>query len=316
MGAAPEGAGDGAAQRVVWRFVDGKAGHDSQSLGLVRALERLRPVAVRDLAPPPVWRCLGVWFGGRVPDWAGLPAPDLVVGAGHATHWPVLAARRAAGGRAVVLMRPSLPVRWFDLCLAPEHDRVPERANVLRTLGPLNAIPPGAGGRSADRGLILVGGPSDHYGWDGEALVWAVRRLAEARSRIRWTLTTSRRTPEGFAEALSGIGAANLTVVPCGETGPGWVAEQLGECSRVWVTEDSVSMLHEAVTSGARVGVLPMPGRANGGGRVASAVAALHRSGRVTLLAEVGPGWELPPPPPPLAEADRCAEEVVRRFGW
>ena len=39
-----------AASRVVWRFSDGKAGHDSQSQGLVDALQRHMDIECYDIA--------------------------------------------------------------------------------------------------------------------------------------------------------------------------------------------------------------------------------------------------------------------------
>ncbi|MDQ2694705.1 MAG: mitochondrial fission ELM1 family protein, partial [Pseudomonadota bacterium] len=111
-----------AAARVIWRFSDGRPGHDNQSLGLAEALARLMPVQVFTLAPLPPLPALAGLLTGRAPAALRLPAPDLILGAGHRTHLSLLAARRSRGGRAVVLMSPSLPLRWFDLCLIPEHD--------------------------------------------------------------------------------------------------------------------------------------------------------------------------------------------------
>ncbi|MEZ5579447.1 MAG: ELM1/GtrOC1 family putative glycosyltransferase [Candidatus Competibacteraceae bacterium] len=116
---------------VVWRFSDGKAGHDNQSGGLTEALARLRPVEIvtpQRLTPIAALLALA---GGRLTAWPDLPVPDLLVGAGPGTHLSLLAAQRRA--RAVVLMRPSLPLALFDLCLIPEHDTPPVRVNVLAT---------------------------------------------------------------------------------------------------------------------------------------------------------------------------------------
>ena len=89
---------------VIWRLSDGKRGHDSQSEGLVAALARLCsltshtiPVSTRHLTP--LLECALARFA----DGRSLPTPDLIVGAGRATHWPLLAARRARGGRTICL---------------------------------------------------------------------------------------------------------------------------------------------------------------------------------------------------------------------
>ena len=83
--------------RVVWRFSDGKPGHDNQSLGLVDALQRRTRIHNYDIpVQPGAGRHLLL---GRFPDGSLLPDPWLIIGAGHATHLPMLAARRAVAVR-------------------------------------------------------------------------------------------------------------------------------------------------------------------------------------------------------------------------
>jgi uncharacterized protein len=106
----------------IWRFTDGKRGHDNQSLGLAEALCRMRPCKVETIAISKGWPYLFHWLLAQFPDGRNLPPPDLIVGAGHATHWPMLAARRFRGGRIAVVMKPSLPLSWFDRVIAPAHD--------------------------------------------------------------------------------------------------------------------------------------------------------------------------------------------------
>ncbi len=104
----------------IWWFRDGRAGHERQAKALIDALGRLRPVTLLEAAP------LGLADVARAAArrlWPAEAPPDLVLGAGHDTPPSLLAARRARGGRAVVLMRPSLPLAWFDLCVLPRHDR-------------------------------------------------------------------------------------------------------------------------------------------------------------------------------------------------
>ena len=155
---------------VVWRLCDGKVGHESQSQGLAEALGRRVPTEYFDLGCLSPARALRAWLCGRFPPGEALPAPDLILGAGHRTHLNLLAARRARGGRAVVLMKPTLPCACFDLCLVPEHDDPPRHGKVLPTQGALNPIRPAAAA-SPERGLILIGGPSEHHGWDTAAIV-------------------------------------------------------------------------------------------------------------------------------------------------
>ena len=266
---------------------------------------------MHDIAAPPARAALGWWLAGIFPPGAGLPDPDLIVGAGHATHAALLAARRARGGRAVVLMRPSLPLAWFDLCVIPAHDRPPARPNVLVTRGPLNPLAPGE--RRGEEGLVLVGGPSAHHGWDGAAVLAAIGEVLAREPGRPWTVTTSRRTPPEFAEALRAALAGRARVVPWQETGPGWLPERLARAAVAWVTEDSVSMAYEALSAGAAVGLLPVPRRGRAG-RVVRGIDELVAAGLAVRLADWLAGAALRPPAEPLDEAGRCADWILTRW--
>lgn len=297
---------------TIWRLTDGKAGHEKQSLGLARALGRLAGASCHDLRVGSGAAALRDWLLGRFPAGRGLPDPDLILAAGHATHLPALAARHARGGRIVVLMRPSLPLALFDLCLIPEHDRPPQRENVVATRGVLNAV---STCRKKDpaRGLILIGGGSSHYRWDSAAVIEQVGRITTATPGVSWRLTTSRRTPADFLHLLSGRPAPNLEVQPHTQTPPGWLEEELGACAQVWVTQDSVSMLYEALTAGCGVGLLRLaPVGAHG--RLKRGIRQLLDARWVTPYEDCRPGEPLPPPPQPFNEAERCARLILERW--
>jgi mitochondrial fission protein ELM1 len=207
-------------------------------------------------------------------------------------------------------MRPSLPLRCFDLCLIPEHDAVAERDNVLQTRGALNTVRPGAG-QDPQTGLILIGGPSAHYAWDGAMLTEQLGAIARQDPR-HWTVTTSRRTPPETVALLERLACDNLQLMPYGDTAPGWVHEQLRGVAAVWVTEDSVSMLYEALTAGVACGLLPVPAR--GVSRVQRGVQRLLADGMLSTFADWQAGRPLLPPAQPLDEARRCARWIVERW--
>ena len=295
----------------IWILSDGKAGHENQSFGLAEAIGRLRPVTlstIRTGSGGPLSKLRAAWRES-----AGLPAPGLLVGAGHATHLPLLALARRHGVPCIVMMKPTLPGMFFDLCLVPEHDLRggdPPR-HVIPTLGALNRVPP-PGGRPRHGGLILIGGPSSSHGWDAAAIREAVGAIVEAGKDRPWRVTDSRRSPEGTLASLSAACPA-LAAYPHGDTGRDWLPQRLAEAAEVWVTEDSVSMIYEALSSGARVGLLPVPSLKKAG-RVARGIAKLAEEGFVTRFADWSPAAGLAAPPRVLREADRCAAIVIERF--
>lgn len=139
----------------------------------------------------------------------------------------------------------------------------------MLTRGTINQVVAGSGGKPGK--LILIGGLSAHHAWGGDTVI---ERIAQATDRGRWLLGDLWRTPEQFLDKtcrhLQGV-----TVLSHLETPPDWVPEQLHQAKDVWATEDRVPMIYEALTSGARGGLLPVPqikagfraGRRAGGGR-------------------------------------------------
>jgi mitochondrial fission protein ELM1 len=293
----------------IWRFTDGKRGHENQSLGLAEALCRLTSCHVETLPVSGGWLNVFTWLAGRFPAGENLPKPDLIIGAGHATHWPMLAARHAHGGKIAVLMKPSLPLSWFDWVIAPAHDGLAESDSSLVTQGPINRIQPGSA-QNSGQSLMLVGGPSSEYGWSETALLKQVHLIALHKPEINWQLTTSRRTPPGFLDNLARLGLSNVKAVAHDAVATDWLPVQLAQSAQVWVTPDSASMVYEALSSGAAVGCFELPYAKPG--RVARGLEKLVRAGRLTAFSDWERSGELRPNDQPLNEAGRCARLLLQ----
>ncbi|MGB6219461.1 mitochondrial fission ELM1 family protein [Haloferula sp.] len=290
---------------------DGKPGHENQSRGLAEALGRLTKTEVTILPVKKRHLLASLFSSGELHD--EIPRPELIIGAGHAVHGRMLAIARRNDIPSVVLMKPTLPSNLFDLCLIPRHDlkgRKP-RVNMIATRGALNRVP-SPDERPRNGGLILVGGPSGSYGWDSRAISTAIRIIVKACGERPWRVTNSRRTPEGELESLAKNCPALITH-PHASTGRDWLPERLAEAAEVWVTEDSVSMIYEALSSGARVGLLPVP-RLKPDGRVARGIDELIADRYLTPFDHWEPSNPLPEPPEVLRESERCAVEVLKRF--
>lgn len=273
-------------------LTDGKPGHAAQLRGLAEAVGRRTDVEVR-------WH--DVADGGRA-DFAA----DWVVGAGRRTHWQLLTESRRRGARSVVLMNPSLP-RWlFDVCVVPRHDGV-RGGNVVETVGVLNDV---TADNVGDRrgGVVLIGGPSKHHGWDADDLFASLNDVLRSSREESWRITSSRRTPDATLTRLHRrfAGDRRVRYIPHTQTPTGWVREQLSQCRAAVVTEDSVSMLTEAMTAGCRTVALPVPRRREG--RVTRFVDDCLREGRLVRSASESVVTR------PLWEADRVAGLLLERF--
>ena len=280
----------------------------SQSTGLINALRRHAPAEVHIVEPPPLSASLGSCLTRRT-EWAQhLPAPRVVIGAGHATHVPMLAISRAYRVKTVVLMRPSLPLGWFDYCLVPTHDNPPVRDNVITTQGALNPMQPGQA-HDPGRGLILIGGPSGHYGFDTGAILSHIRQLLARASEQHWTVSNSPRTPAGLTREISGLRSAGVDVVLWDRCERDWLANELHRACDVWVTEDSISMIYEALTAGCHVGLLPLARKA--ASRLHQAIDQLLRERFVSSFSDWLEDGSLTAPQKPLDEANRCARLLL-----
>jgi len=303
---------------IVWKFDDGLRGHENQTAGLVEALARQTEIRAHAIAAPRgAAQLRAAWRIFLKRDLRDLPDPDLLVGAGHATHLPLVAARRARGGRSVVVMTPSLPVSWFDLLICPNHDRIPEAANVIVTRGALNRARPGSE-KDPGEGLVLIGGPDQYYGWSVDELTEQIALIVRRDPAIHWAAASSRRTPTGFLDHLEQLRLPNLDTFAVEDVDVDWLPGKLASAATVWVTEDSVSMIHEAITARAATGLLGVP-------RLESPARSAHRwieEGLGTLLADSlitsfeawQNGQALTPATQPLDEAQRCAAWILKEW--
>jgi uncharacterized protein len=296
--------------RCCWVLCDGKPGHENQSLGLAEALARATPFTIHRISLPPAAGPLARLRHAQSAA-ASLPAPDFILAAGHRTHLALWRLSRRYRARSVVLMRPSLPRRLFDCCVAPRHDfpHLPPDAappGLLLTRGALNRIPPPGSAPHTEK-LILLGGPSAHHGWDEPSMLAMLQDIT--RHQPGWILTDSRRTPPEFTQTLSAQ-LPGVEIHPHATTSPDWLPSRLAAAAEVWVSEDSVSMVYEALSSGARVGLLPVP-RTNPRARILQGLHELIDSGYLTPYANWQSQRQLPHAPQTLREADRIAAALL-----
>ena len=164
--------------------------------------------------------------------------------------------------------------------------------------------------------MILVGGVDEksHY-WNGEQLAEQIESACLHLAHVHWEMTSSPRTPETTNTLLEDLARRrpNLSFTPFAQTERGWVEEQYLRSTYGLVTADSVSMLYEAVTSGCRVGVLPVRWKKEEN-KFRRSIDFLTEKQIVVscdqnnwhALEQLQAGM--------FNEAKRCAEEIVQRF--
>ena len=302
--------------RRVWAVTTGEAGNVSQAEGLAEALGwPFESLTVRLRGPwswlpahrqPPGLLCCGLHE--RL---AG-PWPDLLIGCGRRSASVSAAVRRAGGGRTftVHILDPRADVNLFDLVVPPAHDGL-AGPNVVATRAALHRVTPEklaaaeAEWRERLGGLnvaVMLGGRSRSHRFTRETLHKLTSGLADLDGEI--AVTASRRTDPGIVDTLK----ARLPQAWFWDgTGGNPYLGMLALARHVVVTEDSVSMISEAISTGKPVYVAEMAGRSR---RLARFHDSLLQEGVVRVFDGRLGEWRYEP----VNETPRIAAEVRRRL--
>ncbi len=265
-------------------------------------------------------------------DVAALPKAQLVVSAGAETLAANIACARLLGASNVFygsLRR--FAQESFDLVLTS----YPEQAGRARHAWALKPSPAAASAR-AERSTaprkppqklaLLIGGPSGESrfaGADWDRLLELVRT-----SPVRWLISNSRRTPDGVSDRLAKLAAeVNSPIerlIDVRGTIPGTLSGLLAECDAVAVTDNSSSMVSDAVAAGlAVVGLAPSQQRLTAnereyrsilgarGGYASVALAAITPAALLDRLARLEPLKD----DPSEALAALLAQRLPQLFG-
>ena len=274
-------------KRVVWIISEGSPGHLSQSEGLVAALSQqidleLHMVRTSQRFGGFIRHLVRCWMGhGGNPlsvsflkHWLrceppGKP-PDLIITSGGKA---VFAARSLAvkHGAPLVFLgeRKPYPAHWFHTVFTPspfETDATDVPLEMIpNSITPENVTAAADAWKERPNGclwaMILGGASASHHytDEDWQLLAGEMNSLAITHG-IRWLVSSSRRTGARAEEILRRI------LVPEHVASAVWWAEKpekrmaafLGSAAWIFVTQDSVTMVTEAVASGRPV-VVTMP---------------------------------------------------------
>lgn len=303
--------------RRVLVLSDGKAGHLKQAVAVTEALSEQSPhvthtvieVAfrnrfVRTLALVWSWWMPRRWGAAQCLSWTLTPESahrlltryaDVIISCG-ASLVPINALWASENGaKSVVIMNPApLPVRQFDLVIAPRHDRLPSHPHLIQTMGAISrtddqrlleasvrlqmhpkfrgTLPVRRpGGRAAETGprnpvvAVFLGGDSVDYeltpGFVEQAII-EILAVCDAMDGC-CLVTTSRRTSPAVERLLSARLSKHprcrLLIIANRDPLEGTMEGMLGAADVHVVTGESISMVSEACGSGRYVVVIEPP---------------------------------------------------------
>jgi len=320
-------------------LADTRPGHYHLAQGVIAAISRLRPVEVTRIPVQRKWIVPTRWLRRRINSKGfypprmlrmayrimadELPKADLVVSAGGETQMPNICVTRLFGVPNIFcgsLLR-GLEPEHFSLIIS-SYDRDAASPRHMVVLKP-SAIDPDALGRPSVvprygpelhprvAGLLIGGnaGPFRYRREEWERLLAFIAEVSKAWG-TRWLVSTSRRTPDHVADRIAELAKDDTVVarfIDYRTAGPGTLPEIFGAAEVIVCTEDSSTMISEAVSARLPVvGVAPAAHRftdeeqdyrsfliRNGWCRVLP-IAALDPDAFAGALSEIGPLRENP----------------------
>lgn len=266
--------------RVIF-LADTRPGHYHIAQGVIAALARLRPVDVTRIDVERKWIVPTRWLRARINaksfypprmlrmayriDADTVPQADLVVSAGGETQMPNICVTRLLDVPNIFcgsLLRGLEPENFSLIISSYERDEGSDKHLVVlkpssidpEELGRPKTVPRyGPDLRPKTLGL-LIGGRAGRFHYrdsEWEKLLSFVQEVSQAWG-TRWLISTSRRTPDTVADRIAELAKDDSVVakfIDFRTAGPGTLMEVFAKADAIVCTEDSSSMISEAVSA-------------------------------------------------------------------
>ena len=307
--------------RVIF-LADTRPGHYHVAQGVITALSRLRPVEVTRIEVNRKWIVPTRWLRARINaktffpprmlrmayriDAETLPEADLVVSAGGETQMPNICVTQLLGVPNIFcgsLLRGLEPDN-FNLIIS-SYDRDAGSPRHLVMLKPSSIDPDELGrpkivprfGPERHPAIVglLIGGRAGRFHYrrkEWEKLLAFAAEVSKAWG-TRWLISTSRRTPDSVADRIAELAKDESVVakfIDFRTAGPGTLPEIFRKADAIVCTEDSSSMISEAVSARLPVvGVAPKRHRFNEDEKLYRAFLMRNGWSRVLQIGDLSP---------------------------
>ena len=273
---------DAQSEPVIWALLLPEAGFRSQVLGLAEAIDGKLVEKNINLRAP--WSYLPsnlcpFPFLGLDPtlDQLTPPWPDVVIGCGRRTIPIALEIKRRSAGKtaAVYIQNPKASAPRFDLVVSMKHDGL-SGLNVMIVDTAIHRVTSDKLAAAASEWKtrlgafphpligVILGGRNRSFRFTDAV---ADRAISNLRSLAQTTgasfiITPSRRTELHVVERFKDFARSMPNATLWDGTGDNPYFGMLALCDGLIVTEDSVSMVSEAIASGKPVATIPLEGHA------------------------------------------------------
>lgn len=313
-----------------WVVTEGIAGTENQCIGVAEALG-ITPVIKRVKLRFP-WKQLSPWLRlghshalAQGSDTIAPPWPDIALVSGRKAVGVGLDIKRQSGGKTLLvqIQDPKLPASLFDIVIAPQHDDI-RGDNVVVTTAGLHRVTPQklADAREtwgcklaalpAPRVAVMIGGNSRAHRMTPAAagkLAAGLQTLAASGAGLM--VTASRRTGEDNAallrEKLTGKNVFSKNVFFWDGQGENPYFGFLALADYIIVTEDSVSMASEAISTGKPVYIAALEGGAR---RLDNFHRLLREQGYTRAFGGTLENWRYDPP----RDTEKVAAAIAQKM--
>jgi uncharacterized protein len=267
---------------TIWALALPEAGFRSQVIGLAETVGGRAEIKNVDLAAP--WRYLPASFCRRplsalthASDQLTAPWPDAVIACGRRTIPLAIAIKRASQNRTklIYIQNPKASASEFDLIISMRHDGL--RGDHVLTVDTamhrvtdtmLNAAKEAHDPRLdvLPRPLlgVVLGGRNKNFRFTQRVALRLIDQLAHLQNETDAgiAITPSRRTEQDIKDVFRAYAHKSENVFFWDEQGDNPYLGILGKADALIVTEDSVSMVSEALATRKPVATVPLAGTA------------------------------------------------------
>lgn len=265
-------------RNIAWVLTEGKAGMESQCLGIAEAVGL--PVEVKRAHLSWPWSAFAPRTFGNPLDHTTRgssplmpPWPRLLIACGRQSIPLATTIRELSEGETFLVQtqNPRFDLTAFDMVVPPEHDSI-TGPNVMSIIGSPHRVTPKRLQKAKEhwadplarqgkpRVAVLIGGTSKAYTMDresAEGIARDLKRLAAQGAGLM--VTASRRTPAAYEKLIRDSIAGTGAFFWSGQ-GENPYFGILAWADVILVTEDSVNMVTEAASTGKPVHILPLSG--------------------------------------------------------
>lgn len=300
------------------------AGTENQCLGVAEALgvdAQIKRVGLRQpwrlLSPYLGFECAGTFTGDPLFE----PWPDLLIASGRKATAAARYIKKKSAGKCftLFLQKPTIRSKAIDLIAAPAHDKISGQ-NIITTIAAPNRVTPHflADAKKAHahigkklpspRVAVLIGGNSKTHRLTEQTMRTLSKQLRFlAGYGYSLMVTASRRTGEENSKILHDSLKGLDNIYFWDGAGPNPYYGFLALADYIIVTEDSVSMISEAATTGKPTYLVELPG---GSKKFRHLRGLLKRKGIVRIFSGTLEKYKYEP----LNDAAMIAEDLKKRL--